>query len=93
MVVGQKHVVPNESVVGAELDGEAVLLNVDTGVYFGLDALATRIWNLITQGATEDQIVNHLLEEYEAERAQLSADTAEFLELLVAKGLARISEE
>ena len=83
----------NETVVCAELDDEMVLLNVETGVYFGLDAVGTRIWGLLTQGATEDEIVAQLLDEYDVPRDELSVDVSSFLDDLQSKGLARIVDE
>lgn len=78
-----------ESVVFAELDGEFVLLNLDTGIYFGLDAVGARIWSLLAEGADEDAVCERLLEEYEADDGQLRMDVASFLDLLTAKGLAQ----
>jgi hypothetical protein len=52
---------PNESVVYAELDDEAVLLNVETGLYFGLDPIGVQIWKLLTDGVSKDQIADRLL--------------------------------
>lgn len=81
--------VVNDSVIHAELDDEAVLLNVENGVYFGLDAVGARIWQLIGQGTTQEEIVNQLLAEYDVEPSQLDADVREFARVLVSKGLAR----
>jgi len=39
----------NEDVLFQELQGEAVLLNLKSGVYLGLDIVGTRIWNLLRQ--------------------------------------------
>jgi len=83
----------NESVVCAELDDEMVLLNVETGIYFGLDAVGTRIWALLTQGATEDEIVSQLLDEYEVQPTELRADVSSFLDTLQSKGLSRVADE
>jgi hypothetical protein len=79
----------NESVVSATLDGEAVLLNVETGIYFGLDEVGTRIWELLTQGAGEGEILGQLLQEYDVEEAQVSADVSGFLARLAEAGLVR----
>ena len=79
----------NESVVHAVIDDEAVLLNVETGVYFGLDAVGARIWELLTQGATEADIVNQLLVEYDVSPAQVGKDVREFVHVLASKGLTR----
>lgn len=77
----------NDSVVAAELDDQMVLLNVDTGLYFGLDELGTTIWSLIATGRAESEIVAHILAEYEVQRFQVEQDVLEFIEQLTAKGL------
>lgn len=79
----------NESVVSAELDEEVILLNVETGVYFGLDAIGTTIWSAIEKGATEDEIFAQLSAEYEVEPNQLRSDLSNFIAALTEQGLVR----
>lgn len=79
----------NESVVCAELDGEMVLLNVETGIYFGLDPLGSRIWALLTAGVDEAGICDALLAEYDVEPVRLRADVSTFLTVLETRGLVR----
>lgn len=87
MTVMDEQIVISESVVSAALDEEVILLNVETGIYFGLDAIGTRIWSALEQGATEAEIFAQLLEEYEVEAEQLRADIAGFLASLREQGL------
>lgn len=77
----------NETVVSADLDNETVLLNVETGIYFGLDEIGTRIWSLLKDECSVEDIIRQLLDEYDIERALLEADMASFLNSLLAKGL------
>ncbi|HEU5317225.1 MAG TPA: PqqD family protein [Chloroflexota bacterium] len=93
MAISQPRLIPSPSVVSADLDNTAVLLNVETGVYFGLDAIGTRIWALLGDGAPPERIVDALLDEYEVERSRLSDDVDAFIAALVAKGLLRIEAE
>jgi hypothetical protein len=79
----------SESVVDAVLGDEAVLLNIQSGVYFGLNAVGTRIWELLVQGTTQEEIVDRLRNEYDAEPAQLRTDVEGFVQSLAAKGLTR----
>ena len=79
---------PNDAVVVTELDGEAILLNCESGVFFGLNALGTRIWQLLVMGEDEESISTVLLTEYAVDEARLRADLSKFLLVLVAKGLA-----
>jgi hypothetical protein len=83
----------NESAVYAELDDEAVLLNVDAGIYFGINAIGTEIWNALGRGDSESAIVDHLAEEYDVEPGQLRTDVAEFLSALESRGLIRVVEK
>ena len=77
----------SDSVVEAVLGDEAVLLNVESGVYFGLDPVGTRIWELLGAGAGELEIVDRVLEEYDVEPARARADVKAFIQALAAKGL------
>jgi hypothetical protein len=78
----------SEAVAFTELDGEAVLLNVDTGIYYGLDPMGTRVWRLLVAGATPRHICDALLEEFEVEPSRLAHDVFRFLNQLAAEHLA-----
>ena len=91
MAIQMPRLVANDTVVAAELEGEMVLLNAETGIYFGLDALGTQIWQLLMSGATPEETVESLLTEYEVEPAKLRADVTEFLDQLVARGLMQVA--
>jgi hypothetical protein len=82
-------IVPSDGVVCAELDGEAVVLDVERGIYFGLDEIAFRIWTLLSAGQDADAIAARLSDEYNAPPAEIRTDVDDFLEALVARGLAR----
>src|SRR5438093_604048 len=71
-----------KDVVFRELEGEMVLLNLATGVYFGLDAVGTRIWGLIDGHRSAADIVATLTSEYEVDGDTCDADLARFLETL-----------
>ena len=49
------------------LDGEAVLLDLASGTYFGLDAVGTRIWELLDQRQPLAAILDAILDEYDVE--------------------------
>jgi hypothetical protein len=74
--------VVNSWVAFAALGDEAVLLNSRTGVYFGLDEVGTRIWTLIVEGKTDEQIHACLVGEYDVTADALRADLARFLDRL-----------
>jgi hypothetical protein len=78
-----------ENVLFQELDGEAVLLSLDEGCYFGLDELGTRIWKLIEDDLDESQVVEKIVEEYDVEPEQARRDLDNFLGDLEESGLIR----
>lgn len=87
MYLPQQKIRVNESIVCSELDDEMVLLNVETGVYFGLDAIGAEIWKLLVKGASEDEIVIRLLEEYDVQPEMVRVDVTAFVGALTSKGI------
>ncbi|HEX8172860.1 MAG TPA: PqqD family protein [Thermoanaerobaculia bacterium] len=58
---------------------ELVLLDLDRGIYLGLDAVGSRFWELITGGASIAEAVETMLAEYDVARDELEADLAGLL--------------
>ena len=81
------HVVVPEAVISRELDGETVVLNLETGVYFGLDGVGTDIWNALQGGGRLEDAFNAVLNQYDVQPAALKDDVLRFVNQLAAKGL------
>jgi hypothetical protein len=79
--------VVNPSVVFRELDGEGVLLNLDSGVYFGLDAVGMRIWTLLLEHGSTRPVCQQMEREYEIGRDELERDVHRLVGELREKGL------
>jgi hypothetical protein len=79
-----------EDVVFRELDGEAVLLNLATGTYFGLDSVGTRIWQLLERLHRLDAVRDALVAEYEVEIPTAGEDLINLVDRLAAHGLVAI---
>ena len=82
-----------EDVIYRDLAGEAVILNLKTGTYFGLDPVGTRMWSLIAELQSTDKVVEVLLSEYEVEEQQARSDLEELIRQLLSKGLLRVDGE
>jgi len=78
-----------EDVMFRILGDEAVILNVASGVYFGLDNVGTRMWQLISEHGTRDKVIEVMLEEYDVEEAQLRTDLEKLIQQLSEKGLVK----
>jgi hypothetical protein len=70
-----------------DLDGEAVLLNLSNGHYYGLDAISFRMYSLLVGSETVQAAYEQLLQEYEVAPEQLRADLERFLKHLLDNGL------
>jgi hypothetical protein len=77
----------SDDVVFRELDGESVLLNLDSGTYFGLDEVGTRFWQLIERDERVDVALTTLEQEYDVPVDVLRADVERLVSALVEKGL------
>ena len=61
---------------------EAVLVNLNTEVYLGLNPVGTRMWHVLSGASSIQAAYDELLREYEVEPAQLRADLEEFIDQL-----------
>lgn len=82
-----RHVRPAQDVVFRDLEGETVLLHLQTGVYFGLGAVGTRAWQLIVAGRSLREIVAIFTEEYDVEEDRAAADLRDFVAALRENGI------
>ena len=72
-------VILNKDAVFRDLDGEAVILDLASGVYFGLNAVGTRIWHLIEQHGRLEPVLDELCQEHDASRDELQRDLLELV--------------
>lgn len=79
--------------VACTVAGEAVILHLDNGVYYGLNEVGTRIWQLAQEPRTVARIVDIVSEEFEVGRDECARDVEDLLDALVARGLVEVSDE
>lgn len=76
-----------EHVMSRQVGDETVILDLGSGIYFGLDPIGARVWQLLGDGASLNQIVSTLLAEYDVAPEQLRQDMQTLVDDLVARGL------
>lgn len=76
-----------DAVITRELDGETILLNLETGIYFGLDKVGTDVWRAIRAVGILGEALDLVQAEYDVEPAVLNADFLRLVDELLAKGL------
>ena len=70
-----------------QLEDQMVILDLSSGIYFGLNQVGARIWDLIKQGRALGDIAAVVAEEFDAPAAEVEADTAELANQLVSRKL------
>lgn len=83
-------VVAAEGQVSSNLPGEAVVLHLGSGTYFGLKEVGATIWTLLQEPRPISEIRDRILEEYDVGQAQCERDILALLQELVAQGLVDI---
>ena len=81
-----------ETVFAQEVDGEMVLLDMESENYFGLDEVGTSIWQAMQEKETLKEVLDLLLEQYEVEEEMLENDLSDFVGKLVESGLVKVEE-
>jgi Coenzyme PQQ synthesis protein D (PqqD) len=79
--------------ISSDLAGETVILDLTSGVYYGLNEVGAKIWNLIQQPHTIESIQQNLLQEYDVDPEVCTQDLLQVLQELQAAGLVNISHE
>src|SRR5882762_4047675 len=78
--------------ISADLAGEAAILNLASGVYYGLDPVGARVWRLIREPQTLAHIESVLLREYDVDANQCALDLLALIEALADEGLVQIQD-
>ena len=73
------------------LGDEAVILNLASGTYFGLNAVALRIWQLIDQFGLLQAVRDAVVTEFDVDPDTAARDLVNLIEQLSARGLVEIS--
>jgi DhnA family fructose-bisphosphate aldolase class Ia len=76
--------------VSAELDGEAVILSLDQGVYYGLNTVGAFVWGLMDQARTVAELRDAVVDAYEVDPPTAERDLLELLADMAARGLVQV---
>ncbi len=86
-----KRVKFSNTVFAQEVDGEMVLLDMNSENYFGLDEVGSSIWQAIeAEDGVLGKVLEVLLEEYDVEEDVLKRDLLDFVDKLVESGLVQV---
>ncbi len=85
-------VVAAKDQVSSDLAGETVLLSMQSAMYYGLDEVGSRIWELVREPIRVSDIRDSITREYEVDPERCEADVLDFLRELAAKGLIEVTD-
>jgi len=76
--------------VSCPLGEESAILNLKNTVYYGLNPVGARVWNLLQQPRTVGELRDVLLDEYEVDAGRCESDLLELLEKMRSEGLIEV---
>ncbi|AUV81639.1 PqqD family protein [Salinigranum rubrum] len=83
-------VVATSDSVSADVGGERVLLNVAAGTYHGMNAVGSRVFDLVDEPRPVRAVVESVREEFDVDAATADDDVRAFLSELVEAGLVAV---
>ena len=76
--------------VSTDVDGHVVIMQVAQGEYLGLDKVGARIWELVREGGTLEEMEATLVEEYEVEPERCRRDLRRLIDELEERELVEV---
>jgi hypothetical protein len=83
----------SDGVIWRDLGGDVVILNVETGVYFGLDGSGGQIWRELAEHGSIEKTFKSLKQQFDAKPDELRRDLDELVEQFVQKRLVHVIAE
>jgi len=80
-----------DDLVARDFNGQVVILNLESGTYFGLEQLGARIWALLQQGGPLRRVFEEIHQEYDVSPDTLERDLLRLVGELRTKGLVSVS--
>jgi hypothetical protein len=90
MNLSDKLTIPTE-VMARQVGNETVVLNLASGMYFGLDPVGARMWELLGESRTLAEVCVQVASEYEVKAEELEQDVLDLTGQLLAHGLVLVS--
>lgn len=84
-------VIPSDEVLIQEMGGEAVLLDLASERYFGLDPVGTRIWALLGEHPSLQAVADIIINEYDAPPERIHTDLLALVGQLAEAGLVKVA--
>lgn len=87
MITLESLVSRKEEIVTADMDGETVMMNIESGSYYNMGKMGSVIWDMTGEAVLVETLVLALLEKYEVSREQCEKEVLAFLNHMNREGL------
>ena len=77
----------NSKTISGRLHDELVMMDIGQGKYFSLNPVSTRVWDLLENPLSLDELRGRLMEEYEVDIEQCRAEVTEVISEMVKLGV------
>ena len=84
--------IQNKKIIHSKVGEEFVMMDIDSGFYFGLNSVGSVIWNHLEQARTFNDLVIQLITEYNVDKQVCERETKAFLNQLLEKNLIKVVE-
>lgn len=91
IITAEDLIVQAEGFLVSDMDGEKVMLNVESGKYYNLGRIGGRIWELVESPISFTGMVEQLVAEYEIEPDTCRQQVETFVKQLATEGLIRVT--
>lgn len=83
-------IIRTDKALASAIDDELVMFDANAGQYYGLNSVATAVWNQLETAKTVDELASELTNEFDVSKKDCINDLLEFLPDLQKKGLIEI---
>jgi hypothetical protein len=81
--------IQNKTIVQSKIGEEVVMLDMDSGFYFGLNSVASVIWGFLANEISFEALIDQLMVQFEVDRSLCETDSKELLDQLLEKNIIR----
>ena len=93
MITLDSVVVSSSELLSTNLDDELIMMSLETGKYYGLDDIGTRIWELCSAPVCVRSLVDQLQKEYSVDRKTCEDHCLDLLNKMAAENLIVLNSE
>ena len=79
----------NKEIIQSKIGEDVVMLDMESGFYFGLNSVASVIWKMMEQEISFDLMIERLMGTFNVERSLCESDTKELIDQLLEKKIIR----